>query len=673
MFTSSLILKAYELTATSDANEKQHDKQRTTKLLRFNQARHGADLLVPLNFYLDSLNDVEPVFFPYMTEVQLKETQRTLQVTYLFLLAEQKYELAHQKKENSNRYNETILQCEHFIDELKCHLHCRKQNIIPSPEQGLLSAEKPTAYLGLAAGNLLAESMVKVASGSATKTMMNQMEWVNDKRLYWVWASSVLKSILTNFPFDFLPVDPNRVDKAATLISQPDLYSGTMSWGLYYFRFALNLGLLLKHTLSGPWMSKVEEREPWTERFCTQWDQRKFVLLNDFVWATGNLACFFWLYGKGALGTWGDVLTLGLLVFDIGLAMWDFEEQQTRYKKQMLDYDETITQLEQKKELLINHLNNTKEALQQQLDRLNIELDMEVKQKKKRQIRAEINTIEQQLKDYEEQKNEAALFELNTALAALKRARTQCDREWSIQVQHLTINKTYALGLMLSFAILAVPFLPVGGPLIAAMTVVGALLCFSFSIISDAVKGRVGLQKTQTTQRNLQALYKEKIIQFKELTVDVDPNAKKLLFLEITKLLVENEHQEKTLKLQTIHLVHTILIESLIPPLVLLSFVFLPLGAGLGVLAAAVALAAVSHLLIDALIKVEKGEINAFDEKEYQAFCLDPDHWHRPINTKTGFFQAPAKTVQKTPEESPFNVQDTPSLGCGSAPAKTGE
>ena len=131
-----------------------------------------------------------------------------------------------------------------------------------------------------------------------------------------------LKTVLSQIPEGFY-----NINQAQEAIRAPDPYTGYLSWTLYYFRYSLHLSLLLKHTIKGPWMSAEEAKTPWYERFQTQWTQRKFILLNDALWGTANLVTFFWLTGKGVLGTVGDALTIGLLVFDIAVTFWDFEEQ----------------------------------------------------------------------------------------------------------------------------------------------------------------------------------------------------------------------------------------------------------------------------------------------------------------------------------------------------------
>lgn len=641
MFTSSLIQRAYELTANSNTRDTLRYERKVRELLDYNKSLNGRDLLIPLSFYDDFLSNTHAAMFPYMTEEKKNETLRDLQVTYLFYLSQLGYELEHQKKENSKDYQEKLKHCQDLIDALLYPKVCAERQTQPSPEQAYFSDGRPAAYTGLVAGQVFAEEMVKLSSGSITKTIRNKMGWVNGERLYWVWASSFLKTILSILPDDFF-----NIDQANKTIRTPDLYTGTMSWGLYYFRFALNLGLLLKHTIAGPWMSKEEKSEGTWERFKTQWAQRKFSLLNDSIWATGNLLCFFWLCGSSVAGAWGDALTIALLAFDITLAFWEYSEQSAQHEQQVNDYATALMELsKQAKELKLSN-----DTLQTELNELMHQL---------KQAGQEKQEIEQELQEKQKKlaEQEQLLIELNLQTSALKRAKDKCVREWTYQKMTLVTGVVYACGLMLAFAMLAMPFLPA----IAAVSVVGSALCFTLSLINNAVKGGIELHKMKITAKELRAEQEEKIYAFKALSAlpFTDDNVKRLMFLEIKKLKIDSEHQEKMLAKQTVNLLRSILIESMIPPLVFLSLVMLPLGTGLGILAASFALAVATHLLIEHSFKEDKPGLNKLEEKEYEEFCTDPDNWDKKSNNSAHFFKEKrAVAHDKGDEQTPILLSD---------------
>ncbi|WP_277619256.1 hypothetical protein [Legionella norrlandica] len=340
MATSSLILQSYLETLKNDEEIELRYDEKVEELLEYNRKAKGGDFMTPLSFYLGILENTDEVILHYMNEENKKKFLRDLQVTYLLLLAEKKYEEQHQKVENFRIYTKHLKRCAELIDYLNYKKISLGQETPLTQKYRQATDGYPVKYLSIFLGKELAEKIVD-SLDHKTKTIKEAMGWFNEKRLYWVWGSSFLKVILGALPTDFF-----NVTQATQVVKAPDPYTGTISWALYYFRFSLNMFLLLKHTIKGPWMSEKEKRKPWTERFLTQWDQRKFSLLNDSIWATGNLVCFFWLTGKGALGTWGDVLTLALLVFDISIAIWDFEEQKTRHNKEMLDFDNNIKGLE---------------------------------------------------------------------------------------------------------------------------------------------------------------------------------------------------------------------------------------------------------------------------------------------------------------------------------------
>lgn len=598
MSSASLITKAYQLTnkkgKISPANAR--------KFIKFCNKNKGEDFLTPIEFYQDMLDDLDPAMFPFMTKEKKHAILRHLRVANLMFLAQKNLELSMQKAENASDYDSKILQCQKLIDRLGYSEYCRAKKIIESPEAGLSADGKPVAYLGFSFGQWFAKLMAAFCKWKdetiadyrrrSTKFIREMMGAVNEKRLYWVWASSFLKTMLSLLPNDFF----NTLD-AKSAVSSPDPYTGVMSWGLYYFRFALNLSLLAKHTISNPWMSEEEKAIPWRKRLAAQWDMRKFSLLNDVVWATGNLLCNRWLVGSGLAGTVGDVVTLVLLVFDIALTIWEFEEQKHKHNRLIFNYNLHIKMLEKK------------------IDSL--------------KASAEID------------KNKEKLIALNIQLEAELRAKNKAERDWQYKKMQLITNITYAVGLMLAFAALTAPFLPLSAGIIATMGVVGAVLCLAFTIISDAIKAGIDIHQTRMTKKEIKADLQTKIAEFKELlaaTPDPDEPAKKLLFLEIKKLTNESAYLQQKLTHQSISLVRDILIKSIVPPLIFASFVFLPLGAGIGILAAGIALAILTHSLINKFFAPEKQELSPFNKKEYQEFCKDPDAFLESKPNKLGFF-----------------------------------
>lgn len=543
------------------------------------------DFLSSLDFYLGILGKTDRVMFGYMNHAQKEELAFNLKITLLLLLAQKQHEIEYQKTENINTYNQHIKRCSKFLMELDPEY---LERIKMHPEQEELHPDQPIKYMGISIGQLLARDMVDLPGGT-TKTIKEYMGKINENRLYWVWGSTFLKTIVSLLP------DYMYSGQASEAMKTPDPYTGNLSWALYYARFFLELGLLLKHTIKGPWMSEEEAKTPWEDRFLSQWEQRKFALLNDSIWGTANLLCFFWLNGKGALGTAGDVLTLVLLVFDIAMTAWEFEEQRTKYHKAMLQYDEDLERL--RKQLQVFKDIETKEKLNDE------------ESKAKRQIEIQIRTLE--------------------------REKLKCYREWQLQKVSLINNLSYAVGLMLAFIILTAPFMPISAPVLGIMIIAGAAACLAFTIINNAIKGGIELYKTYKTLQEQKQDHDDKVKELLRLlkkNPNLDKNEKKLLYLEIKQLQAETEYQKQMMVYQSVNLARRIMIEALVPVVVLVSLVAVPLG-GLGiipVLIAAIALAIATQMLVDALFKPEEKKALEFDEESYTKFCEEIQTMPRP-------------------------------------------
>ncbi|MGM9453041.1 hypothetical protein ACTAZI_06855 [Legionella bozemanae] len=537
--------------------------------------RRSNDFLPSLNFYLGILANTDRAMLPYIEHIPERKEELifNLRITLLLLLAQKQHEIEYQKTENVNTYNQHIKRCSELLMRLDSEYQQRIRMHYAETHEA-----KPVKYLGIPLGQLLAKDMVDLPGGT-TKTIKEYMGKINEGRLYWVWGSSFLKTVVGLLP------DYMYAGQGPEAMKTPDPFTGNLSWTLYYARFFLELGLLLKHTIKGSWMSEEEAKIPPGDRFLTQFAQRKFALLNDFIWGTANLFCFFWLNGKGALGTAGDVVTLVLLVFDIAMTAWEFEEQRIKYHKAMLQYDEDLERLGKQLQVFKDKDRELRDSERQE----------------KRQIEIQIRTLE--------------------------REKLKCYRDWQLQKVSLINNIAYAVGLMLAFLVLTAPFMPISAPVLGIMVIVGAAACLAFTIINNAIKGGIELYKTYKTMQEHKQDHDAKV---KELLVllrkpNLKDDEKKLLYLEIRQLQAETEYQKQMMIYQSVNLARRIMIEALVPVVVLASVVAIPLG-GLGiipVLIAAIALAIATQMLVDALFKPEEKKALEFDEESYDKFCRE--------------------------------------------------
>ncbi|MFJ1269667.1 hypothetical protein ACD661_13970 [Legionella lytica] len=573
MTTSSGILQSYLIESLNAKTKLRHEellKRHKQELLAESLYTVDGGFLTPLTFYNSILADTDEILISYMSPEKKAQRTHDLQIAYLLLLAQKEYELLHQKTENKADYNGQIKHCERMLDKLN---PAWQERIAKAPEQACFTDGKVVKYLGIALGEEFAQQL---ADSGKCKNIRDYAGALNGKRLYWVWGSSFLKTLLSLVPDGF-----RNVEQAGNIAKIPDPYTGCLSWGLYYFRFSMNFFLLLKHTVQHPWMSQEEIDEGWSNRFSTQWTQRKFTLLNDSLWATANLLCFFWLTGKGVLGVAGDALTVALLLFDTSVALWDFSEQQALHNAQLQQYEQDLLQL------------NT-----------------------------EINKFSGDDKDSKAQK-----LQLEMQKNALEREKKQCISNWTLQKIGLYTNIAYATGLMAAFMVMTMPFVPIAAGLASSLGVIGAVVCFAMTVINNAVQNGIEIHKTQSALQDNEDEFMAQVGLLKSQVflrqLDLSDNAKKLLFLEIKRLDARTEHQQQTVSLQIAHLIRSITLEAFIPAAIFSCLVFMPLGIGLGALAGGVALAMASNLLISSSFTPDEKmlEVKPFDKEEYEDFC----------------------------------------------------
>lgn len=613
MTTSSGILHSYFIDTMTKS-----DALRPADLLLYNKTQKGGDFLIPLSNYLHILADVDKVMLPYMTKEKLEQLRHELRIAYLLLLSQLEYEFNHQKTENRVFYIKKIQESRALIKKccmLLDNLNPKYQELIKNqPEQAYFSDGKPISYCGITLGQEFSKQIINFIDHGKTQTIKGVMGALNEKRLYWIWSSVFLKTALSLVPENFF-----NASQADGIVRSPDPYTGCLSWTLYYFRFSVNLFLLLKHTIKGPWMSQEEASVDWWDRFKTQWAQRKFTLLNDSIWGTANLICFFWLNGKGALGSAGDILTIFLLVFDITISLWDFAEQQTKHRAEIAQYEQDIGKLKV------------------DIARLNSAAD-------------DANKKEHQLKILQWQ------MQLNT----LERIKAQSERNWNMQKLSLYNNIAYAVSLTIAFVILTTPFMPIPVAIGLTLGVVGAVLCFAFTVISSAIRSGLEIHKTRHSLLETKAERQQYFDKIKELLnagSDLDNPEIKLLYLEIMKLDAETEYQKQLLVFQSLHLIRSIIIEALIPAIIFSSLVFLPLGVGLGALAGALGLAIASNFLINWLLKPDEKikQLPDFDAKHYKEIC---ESVRSNPQSRSKFFDPKRAGQNVLPAKEPENLNE---------------
>jgi uncharacterized membrane protein (DUF485 family) len=526
-------------------------------------------LAAALDFYGRGLERISSAQLRFLNAPQRIALEQQLLFSFYLFSAQYQLDKAEGRRQALSARSVQIKKCARLIQELRYLMGKRK------PESELTKlindSEKHARYLGLSIAPVIASLMLdpegtlqaeEWKGSGKTGAIKDWMGVINGRRLYWVWGGNLLNTIVSLLPDGFA-----NKQQAKDGLSAPSPVTGYMSWLLYYARFGINLCLLLKHTLSGPWMSAEEAKIPWRERFKTQWHQRKFALLNDSIWGFANMACFLWLTGSSMLGYYGNLVTTVLLLMDVSFSVWRFWEESTQHNVDMARYDKDIAQLREK-------------------------ISKEKDKDKKEQLEWEEKT--------------------------LLRARAESERAWRYKKYGLINDLVYAVALMVSFSVMCGCLFPPAA--MAATTgillgVVGAVLCFVLTTVYSAVSGGMEIAKAREYGR----LAKEEAQDcFQQFLKETDPLLKKQWYLDTKRLLADSNHQERVIHYKKMKLIHAVLIDAMVPSLVFISLMFMPLGIGVAVIAAGFLLAMMTHIMLKRF-EPKASALPEWNEQEYQA------------------------------------------------------
>jgi len=379
------------------------------------------------------LNKTYPVKIKYMDDEAKKKLRYDLFIAYILLAEQYKKNKAMGRRENKSELLNQQVTCLNLIKSIqfeneKEHKESIKKRINELKKEGIDG--KPCKYLCFFMGKFLGAKISELTNAPGkTKVIIKWMEDINERRLYWIWCDSLLDRIMADLPSDFYNVRQARAE-----INAPNPIAGELGWILYYFRFGINLSLFLKHTVKNPWMAESEKEKTWTERFASQWKERKFGLINDPVWATANLVCFFWWVGPGVKGMKGDLLTCGLLVVDLMLAVWQHVEAKA-------DFHKEIAVLEKK-------------------------------------LSASDSMTDDQIQN-------------------LKKIIKVRKRDWYYQQMSQINDIAYAVGLLISFTMMTTPFMQLSAPVLLMSNVTGTVACFALTVISSGISGLVDVAQSK--------------------------------------------------------------------------------------------------------------------------------------------------------------------------------
>jgi len=568
-------------------------------------------------FYSSKIDETDPITFRYLKPEQREALEKDLLFSFYVmsaqyqLAAELSLDAAESRRGSLREYSQRIKQCADLLYNLRDYLPTTPEKVHARKIEG----HDHLAYLGLPLAEVLAAGIGAIATGDPhaveawrsegiTVRAKDRRNAINAPRLYWVWAGSGLQSWISLLSDSYI-----HRQEALQALSAITPITGFLSYGLYLTNSSIEILMVAKHTLRCSWWTTEGEQKlkanAW-QRFKAHADLRKFAIINDFIWGLGNLACFFWLTGNGMLGYYGNVATTMLLLMDVVISGFAYLEEKKQHEANLERYGRDISELKAKI--------------------------------------ADENTDENSKKILAEQ------------LKTLEKAEARCRIEWTYKTYRLAKDIIYATVLILAFVTMCCFLLPPSAALAPAtatlLSVGGGTLCFVASVVNDIASGRINILKSQALGQEAKTNVTDEQVEkglLKKFQDECskegggDPDVKRLLYIEMTRLRAEYDYQNEMAHAKTMNLLHDVFLKLFVPPLVFVSFIFFPLGIGTPILAVGLTLAIQSGKLYVG-DEPDRAEFpTKLDENQYDAF---EKKINRTFDDLPGFF---AKSKPQVP------------------------
>ena len=543
-----------------------------------------AQAIVDAERVMDATN---PATFQFLSCTQKEMLRGELFLIFYQLSADYRLAVVEQDALLSDRRAKQLKTCARLINQL------RPSDLSHADAELAMAIDASshcTRYLGvrLVVPRLLAV-MNAVSSGHAAQ-LHASLDAINERRQYWVWASAMIGELLTA-----LPQSLADVSLASSVLDHIRPVTGAMSWIVYFARGGMAWSQLASHTVTFA-MSRAERdmNIPWDERFSTQWRIRKGVIINDSIWGLANLACYFVLCGSGVAGYWGNALTGVLLLMDVTLSYYGWREAETEHQANLARYAQTIATLEHRK------------------------------------TRPQVSASQRRHWD--------------SMIARVSAARGQSVLDWKYKQHELSINAMHAVTLLVSFSLACCFFFPPAALAPASvflLGVVGLSLCFLFSLIRATLLSSMHAAKFNEKVQGREPLIHQELMLFINKAqaweqaasrVDLTPLARgrmsddlKHRYLMLKESYQTTRFERSCLCHQQFQLYSSTLRDALLPPLYIAALVFMPMGVGIGVLAAGLVLAFSLHLFLRYSAPSPQA-LPVFDEGSYTQFLAHAQH-----------------------------------------------
>lgn len=512
-----------------------------------------------LPYYETKLSQLSREIIEYATDDERLEFQQQLQFTYYLMYLNYRIKRTDLASVEANDMLAQMDRCRDLLELLGLQLAPIKTDeqsmpdIKPQPESlstlerqkalvielsyGLQETKERGKYFGMLwARQHIQNWLWKL--GFSSNEMMAQL---NSDRLSFAWGTYTWLTLVQimqtwNINTFNMATAEQVLSKGATALSYA-------SWLFLGSRLVLNLSKLTYHV--------ARSDEELDDSICTSLEGMKYKLVNDILWTPANFLSAMILVGAGPLVYVGNFLTMAVLLLDIAMSCIAFEELKAKHRKDQFVLNKAIDEL--------------KKSIAQDESRENkLKAKPDLSAERLRDLHVQLLTKKNQLKDLEKIREKEA-FEYKFACYA-------------------AINDiVFASGTFVSFGVCCLFLMPaffVASAALPYFTLVGAALCFYITAMNKAVRDIITISETYQTRKQTQteiALFQERYASLRgnAITPAAQKNQAKV-WTQLQSLHAQSNYERQLMIYQGTQMIKRLLFYVFIPPIVVVSFIFMP-------------------------------------------------------------------------------------------------
>lgn len=571
-----------------------------------------------LPYYRAQLAETNPVLFYYMSDRQKEEAQSRLLATLALLRVDAQEHMARGRRKKLNDTCNELSDCVSLLNQLAqaplpaAAGHLRYLGLNAALDLQRMSQASPTTE---ASAEVCVENFITEATAfvSAIKNLEGA-ERVGDKdeinalrqdignfndvrRMYWVWGCTMYAAFFEEFARQAIHLPYEQQLKQGMDVFSPTM--GTLSGFIYFFRFfAVELREAWNEVFSNSksipvendriyreyysiYAPKLEEKTAW-QRFMEDFSHRKFILLNDILWASVNTFCFAYGLAKGSGAAFtANALTLVFLVGDVILTLWRYLQFKDEHKIKVDAIGDKIGNNKAKIRELERELRDLHTILTQGEDRQNETL-----------LRQDLEKLKNQI-SYLKGTNEH-----------LQCSQKELDVKWTYQQYKLWNELGYTVGLVAGWGLTCAFF--IGGIAGATiMGVVGSVFLFTLTLAFNAINGLIDYRELKASAKKREEEAHAHLIEFDTLLATVprtDENVNQLRYhyLQMKALTARSGYDRALARFELKQIPVNALISAMVPAVFFCSLVFLQLGWAILAIATFLALVVAAQRLLKA-------------------------------------------------------------------------